>query len=643
MNPDGGQGDQDGLAAAATSAEVDRLRLFISSVTDYAIYMLSPAGRVVSWNAGAERFKGYKAEEIIGQHFSRFYSPEDQADGLPARALRTARETGKFEAEGWRMRKDGSRFWASVVIDPIRDERGELVGFAKITRDITEKRAAQEALRESEQRFRMLVQGVTDYAIYMLSPIGVITNWNAGARRIKGYEQDEVIGTHFSRFYTEEDQAAGMPTRALQQAADHGRFEAEGWRVRKDGSRFWAHVVIDPIRDDAETLVGFAKITRDITERKNAAAALDEAREALFHAQKMEAIGQLTGGIAHDFNNLLNVVTNGISMLRERVRDPADVRMLDAIDHAANRGALLTQQLLSFARQQPLQQERRDANRVINSFEAVLRRASRNAIAFEVKLANNLPQVMLDAAQFETALLNLVANARDATPDGGRIVVSTQVVDLAQKRRNLAPGKYVVVTVQDTGSGMSPDVAARAVEPFFTTKEIGKGTGLGLSQVYGMVQQSGGDLDIVSAPGAGTGMSMYFPALADVHDEGPGREAAEKVLIVDDQPDVLEVTSELFRTLGFEVLSANSGEDALAMLQRTPDLRLMLSDVVMPGMSGIQLAHKAKAVTPALKVILASGYANPAVDKDQGSLEGFNFLAKPYRMGDLVKMLRAIG
>jgi PAS domain S-box-containing protein len=398
--------------APGGSLENDRLRLFISSVTDYAIYMLSPEGQVVSWNAGAERFKGYKAGEIIGQHFSRFYSPEDQADGLPARALRTARETGKFEAEGWRMRKDGTRFWASVVIDPIRDADGELVGFAKITRDITEKKAAQEALRESEERFRMLVQGVTDYAIYMLSPAGEITNWNAGARRIKGYEHDEVVGSHFSRFYTEDERAAGQPLRALEQAADQGRFEAEGWRVRMEGTVFWGLVVIDSLGYNAGALVGFAKITRDITERKNAAAALEETREALFQAQKMEAIGMLTGGIAHDFNNLLNVVTNGISMLRERVRAPADVRMLDAIDHAASRGALLTQQLLSFARQQPLKQEPRDPNRVITSFEAVLRRASRKPIAFHLKLADRLPAVMLDVAQFETALLNLVANAR---------------------------------------------------------------------------------------------------------------------------------------------------------------------------------------------------------------------------------------
>jgi PAS domain S-box-containing protein len=629
--------------SGTVAGEVDRLRLFIASVTDYAIYMLSPEGNVVSWNAGAERFKGYKADEIIGQHFSRFYSPEDQATDLPRRALQIALDTGKFEAEGWRMRKDGTRFWASVVIDPIREPSGKLVGFAKITRDITDKRAAQEALRESEQRFRMLVQGVTDYAIYMLSPVGEITNWNAGARRIKGYEHDEVIGSHFSRFYTDEDRANGLPAKALQQANEAGRFEAEGWRVRKDGTRFWAHVVIDPIRSDDGELMGFAKITRDITERRKAAEALEEAREALFHSQKMEAIGQLTGGIAHDFNNLLNVVTNGISMLRERVKDPADVRMLDAIDQAANRGALLTQQLLSFARQQPLKREARDLNRVVNSFEAVLRRASRNGIGFQVKLADKLPLVMIDAAQFETALLNLVVNARDATPDGGRIMVSSQVVELKQQRRKLPPGTYVVVSVQDTGAGMTPEVMARAVEPFFTTKAVGKGTGLGLSQVYGMAQQSDGDLEIVSRPDQGTTMSLYFPAAAGSEQERVDEPTSEKVLIVDDQPDVLEITSELFRTLGFEVLSANSAEDAIGVLERTPDLRLMLSDVVMPGMSGIQLARKAQSVTPGIKVILSSGYANPAMDRDKDSLEGFHFLPKPYRMGDLVKKLRSMG
>src|SRR5690606_35717556 len=239
----------------------------VEGITDYAIFMLSVEGHVSSWNAGAERFKGYKAEEVIGQHFSIFYSAEDQARDIPGQALATARETGKFEAEGWRMRKDGSRFWASVVIDPIRDAQGQLLGFAKITRDITDRRETQLALRESEEHFRLLVQGVTDYAIYMISPTGFVTNWNAGAARIKQYAHDEIVGKHFSTFYTQEDRAAGLPERALRIAAAEGRYENEGWRVRKDASRFWAHVVIDPIRDDDGELIGFAKITRDITER----------------------------------------------------------------------------------------------------------------------------------------------------------------------------------------------------------------------------------------------------------------------------------------------------------------------------------------------------------------------------------------
>ena len=629
---------------AAREGDADRLRLFITSVTDYAIYMLSPEGTVVSWNAGAQRFKGYTPDEIIGQHFSRFYSEEDRAAGVPERALRTAREQGKFEAEGWRMRKDGTRFWASVVIDPIRNEQGELVGFAKITRDISDKRAAQEALRESEQRFRLLVQGVTDYAIYMLSPGGLITNWNAGARRIKGFEHDEVIGTHFSRFYTEDDRTSGLPMRALNEAGSKGRFEAEGWRVRKDGSRFWAHVVIDAIRNDAGELVGFAKITRDITERREAALALEQAREALFRSQKMEAIGKLTGGVAHDFNNLLNVVTNGLSMLRSRARDPADLRMIDAMDQAASRGALLTQQLLSFARQQTLNPEPREVNRVIASFEAVLRRGSRAGLQFELRLGEGLPQVLIDAAQFETALLNLVVNARDATPDGGRIVIATRCVDLqAGEVGELAAGSYVAISVQDTGAGMSHDVAVRAVEPFFTTKEVGKGTGLGLSQVYGMARQSGGDLAIASREGQGTTITMYFPALDGTAAEAERNDAADKVLIVDDQPDVLEVTCELFRSLGFEVLAANSGEDAIDVLKRTPGIQLMLSDVVMPGMNGVQLGRRAQELVPGIKVILASGFANPAVAAKEDSLQGFEFLPKPYRVGDVVKRLRTLG
>ncbi|WP_247892745.1 PAS domain-containing protein [Azospirillum baldaniorum] len=245
-----------------------RFELLVNSVHDYAIYMLDPHGIVTSWNPGVQRFKGYTAAEIIGQHFSRFYTDDDQRAGVPQRALSIASIEGKFEAEGWRVRKDGTRFWAHVIIDPIRDDTGKLIGFAKITRDVTERKQAQEALQQSEARFRLLVQGVIDYAIFMLDTTGHITNWNSGAQRMKGYAAEEIIGEHFSRFYTAEDRANGVPMQGLRTAEQTGKFETEGWRLRKDGTRFWASVVIDAIRDDNGRLVGFAKVTRDITERK---------------------------------------------------------------------------------------------------------------------------------------------------------------------------------------------------------------------------------------------------------------------------------------------------------------------------------------------------------------------------------------
>jgi PAS domain S-box-containing protein len=627
------------LPSKAELDEASRLGLFISRIRDYAIFMLSPEGLVASWNAGAQRFKGYTAEEIIGQHFSRFYTADDQANGVPARALQAAVETGKFEAEGWRVRKDGSTFWASVVIDPVFDEAGKLIGFAKITRDITEKRAAQEALRQSEERFRMLVQGVTDYAIYMLSPVGEITNWNAGARRIKQFEHHEVIGSHFSRFYTDEDRAKGLPDSALAHAAADGRFEAEGWRVRKDGSKFWAHVVIDPIRDDGGELVGYAKITRDITERTSALKALEQAREALFQSQKLEAIGKLTGGVAHDFNNLLSVIMNGLGLMRHLVSLPKATSLIDSMEKAAMRGATLTSQLLAFARQQPMKQEPRDLSRIISAFEPVLRRANRKTVRFDVDTSAELPPVMIDVAKFEAALLNLLVNANDATPDGGKIRLSAQTLDLADRQIGLLPeGRYVMVSVQDTGSGMAEDVATRAVEPFFTTKAVGKGTGLGLSQVYGLVQQSGGDLKISSRVGEGTTISMYFPATneqAGLADAAPV--SSDKVLIVDDQPEVLDMAAEMFRTLGFDVISANSAEDALDVLRRTPGIQLLFTDVVMPGMSGLELAQRAREIAPGTRVLLASGYTTPV-----GSLEGFEFLPKPYRVADILRKLRAL-
>lgn len=620
-----------------------RFKLLVSGISDYAIYMLNPEGVVVSWNAGAQRFKGYTADEIIGEHFSRFYTPEDRESGLPAKALETALTEGKFEAEGWRVRKDGTQFWTSVVIDPIYDTTGQHIGFAKITRDVTDRRNAQEALRESEQRFRMLVQGVTDYAIYMLSPTGEVTNWNLGAERIKGYSAEEVIGTSFARFHTPEDQAAGTPAVALATAAKVGRFEREGWRLRKDGSRFWAHVIIDAIYNDDGTLAGFAKITRDITEKKEAAEALERANAALFQSQKMEAIGQLTGGIAHDFNNLLSVISNGLEVLPLKTDGPNDLKLVESMKRAVNRGATLTQQLLSFARQQPLRPEKQNLNSVINGFEAVLRRAGNSTIAFNVNLAADLLLVMVDVPRFETALLNLVVNARDAMPSGGGISIATSNVILSdQQVAGLSAGRYVKVAVSDTGSGMPPEVIARAFEPFFTTKEVGKGTGLGLSQVYGFMQQSEGGVVIESAIGQGSTINLYLPAL----DESAGdtssiaEDSSEKALVVDDEPDVMETAAALFRSIGYEVFTANNGLAALEILQRTKDISVLFSDVMMPSMTGIELAKRARELRPDMKILLASGYPLPALKAQHSGIDEFTFMNKPYKLAELAKKLR---
>lgn len=627
---------------AGKTIDERRFQLLVSGISDYAICMLSPEGIVSSWNAGAQRFKGYTADEIVGQHFSRFYTPEDRQAGLPAKALETALRNGKFEAEGWRVRKDGTRFWTSAVIDPIYDTGGELVGFAKVTRDVTERRQAQEALRQSEQRFRMLVQGVTDYAIYMLSPTGEVTNWNSGAERIKGYTADEVVGTSFSRFHTPDDQKAGLPFAALETATREGRFEREGWRVRKDGTKFWAHVVIDAIYNDDGTLAGFAKITRDITEKKEAAEALERANAALFQSQKMEAIGQLTGGIAHDFNNLLSVISNGLEVFPLKTQDPVDLKVIYSMRRAVERGATLTQQLLSFARKQPLSPEKQNLNSVINGFEAVLRRAGNSSIVFEFKLSSGLNLVMIDAPRFETALLNLVVNARDAMPYGGTISIVTSNVTVAgDEIQDLKAGRYVTVCVSDTGTGMPEEVIARAFEPFYTTKEIGKGTGLGLSQVYGFISQSGGAVRIASTVGQGTTISLYLPALDESGgaDDAPD-EASDKVLIVDDELDVMDMAAELFRSIGYEVFTANNGETALEIIQRSKDIAVLFSDVMMPGMNGIELAKEARRLRPAMKIILASGYPQPALKAQLNEIGEFPFMNKPYRLAELAKKLR---
>jgi PAS domain S-box-containing protein len=502
----------------------------------------------------------------------------------------------------------------------------------------------QDATRETEEQFRILVQGVTDYAIFMLSPAGVVTSWNVGAERIKGYKQSEILGEHFSRFYTDEDKAAGVPAQILATAARDGRAEREGWRIRKDGSRFWAHVVVDAIRDDDGSLVGFAKVTRDITERKEAALALEKANAALFQSQKMEAIGRLTGGVAHDFNNLLAVLSNGLEVLAIQSRTSIDRKMIEGMRRAIDRGASLTQQLLSFARQQPLQAQLHELNALIRDFAPMLSRAGNRSIRLEYSLDAQPALAIVDAARFEAALLNLVVNAVDAMPDGGTITIRTQIVESGTAVTPALPaGRYVQVSVTDTGTGMDSDVLAQAFEPFFTTKQAGKGTGLGLSQVYGFIAQSGGDVQLSSELDKGTRVELYLPAAEPAAPvKVPSAPKAETVLLVEDEPDVLGLASELLVSIGYEVVPASSASEAVEILRDRIDIGVVVSDISMPhGISGLDLARLVRSQYPIIRVVLTSGYLPAPLHDDNGQLSDVTFVPKPYRLADLAKALRA--
>ncbi|MFJ2318963.1 PAS domain S-box protein [Pseudomonas sp. NPDC087817] len=621
-----------------------RFRLLIDAVVDYAIYMIDPDGIITSWNSGAKRFKGYEEAEILGEHFSRFYTADDRAAGLPQRALDTAIREGRFEGEGWRVRKDGTNFWSHVVIDPIIDPDGNLLGFAKITRDLTDRKMAEETLKQSEQQFRLLVQGVTDYAIYMLSPEGRVSNWNQGAQRIKGYLPEEIIGQHFSVFYTPEDRELGEPQRALAIATKEGRFENRSWRVRKDGTRFLAHVVVDAIRGETGTLLGFAKITRDVTEAHQAQLALEKTREALAQAQKMQAIGQLSGGIAHDFNNLLTVILGNLEIVQKRVGDdPKITRLLENATQGAMRGVSLTQRMLAFARRQELKTESVDIPQLVQGITGLLRSSMGPGIRIDTHFPADLEPVLADTNQLELALLNLATNARDAMPEGGTVTITAQPeVVLELGHSELAAGRYVCLSLTDSGEGMDAQTLASARDPFFTTKGVGKGTGLGLSMVHGFIEQLGGRFILKSEKGHGTMAELWIPVAVDGAAVKPFYPPAApiavprlSVLVVDDDSLVMTSTSLLLEDLGHRVIGATSGTQALALFDQGEVIDLMITDMAMPHMSGAQLAHAVRLLKPDLPIILATGYAE--------RLEGFGAqlprLPKPFTQLNLVEII----
>jgi PAS domain S-box-containing protein len=486
-------------------------------------------------------------------------------------------------------------------------------------------------LFESERNFRLLVEGVTDYALYMLDPGGVVTSWNSGGQRIKGYSADEIIGQHFSRFYTEVDRANGKPLRALHIAREQGRYEEDGWRVRKDGTFFWASVIIDPIYENG-TLVGFAKITRDITERREAQLKLEQMHQQLAESQKLDALGQLTGGVAHDFNNLLMIVSGSLHTLRKTVGDdPKSQRALSAIEGATKRGASLTSQLLTFARRQSVNPQAVDVAERIDAVREVLDAAVGSAVTLQFDVEPGVWPVMVDVAEFETALVNLVINARDAMTGGGVIIISAH----NDKRGGEVGAGHVAISVQDSGTGIAPDILSKIFDPFFTTKPIGKGTGLGLSQVHGFAHQAGGTVRVTSELGKGTRITILLPrkeAVSVAEDAGTvDIGGSGTVLLVEDNPEVASVSAGLLEQLGYTVRRVANAEAALREIE-LDGVDLVFSDIVMPGkMDGLGLARHLKATKPGLPILLASGYSDAAL-----SVRGdFPILRKPYEIHEL--------
>ena len=640
-----------------------------------AIYTTDAAGRITFYNSAAVELAG-RVPMLGSDEWCvtwRLYRP----DGTPlphdqcpmAVALRENRPVRGEEAIA--ERPDGTRVVFMPYPTPIRDGAGNLIGAVNLLVDVTDSKRGEEQLRrlsegledrvlertrelsdalaklqQSERRFRLLVQGVTDYAIFMLDPNGIITNWNAGAERIKGYSSAEIIGKPFSVFYSEDDRRAGVPDRALLRARHSGRFEGEGWRIRQDGTRFWANVIIDAIHDENGVLVGFAKITRDMTERR-------EMEEQLRHLQKMEAIGQLTGGVAHDFNNLLTAVMANIDFISVEADKPSVAheervkRHAAAAMRAAARGAMLTHQLLAFARKQTLAPKPTNLNELVSGMSEMLLRTLGGTIRVEFGLAEGLWSALIDPNQIESAILNLAINARDAMPDGGSLTIETanRRSGFLNRRQGLEPGDYVVVSVTDTGTGMTEDVKAKAFDPFFTTKDVGKGSGLGLSQVYGIARQSGGLAELDSAMGRGTTVRIYLPrARGDARPrQSPGESAAIRfdragirVLLTDDDEQVREVVAEALGDSGCAVTAVSSGAAALEAL-RTHVFDVTVIDFAMPGMNGADTAALVRAERPGLPILFITGRSDlPALR----GISGAAVLQKPFLVADLVAKLR---
>jgi PAS domain S-box-containing protein len=627
--------------------DLSMFKLMVDRVQDYAIFLLDKDGRIASWNAGAARIKQYTADEIVGKHFSIFYSPADIERRWPELELKRAMREGRLEDEGWRMRKDGSRFWANVVITALRDDHGVLIGFSKITRDLSARKRQEEELRESEERFRLLVDGVQDYAIYLLSPDGIVTSWNMGARRIKGYETSEILGRHFSLFYEAADVDAGKPWAELAIAREQGRAEDQGWRVRKDGTRFWARVVVTPLRGADGELRGFAKVTQDLTQRRHA--------EALEEAGRQ--IHDFIAVLAHELRNPLAPIRNAAAILK-LLKPGSGQAELDAvrltIDRQSAQLARIVDDLLDITRVTRgtlvLHRAREDLREIIaRAVEAAQPgiEARRHTLSFQIPQGEFF--VLGDAVRLAQALTNILNNAARYTDPGGRIALSV-------RRERGGESPMIAISVQDTGRGIEPHLLGPIFGMFVQGRTSADnpqtGLGVGLALARSIVELHHGTIEARSeGAGKGSEFTLRLPALAVAEERpqaaSPSREPMavkpKRMLVVDDNVDVAAMLADLLRAQGHEVIAVNSGSEALqAADEFRPDIIML--DLGMPGMDGFEVARRLRLRKrhPEPLIVAVTGWSKEE-NEARGREAGFDMhLVKPVEGEHLAQMFEQI-
>ncbi|HEX5128223.1 MAG TPA: PAS domain S-box protein [Usitatibacter sp.] len=620
-------------------------RRVVEQSRDYAVFVLDPQGNIRTWNQGAQRLKGYRPEEIIGRHFSVFYTRESVDSGWPAHELKMAAREGRFEDEGWRVRSDGSRFWANVIITALRDDEGHLIGFSKFTRDLTERRLYEEALRQSEERFRLLVDGVQDYAIYMLDTEGIVSSWNAGARRIKGYTREEIVGKHFSNFYTPEDIEAARPWEALAHAKSEGHFESEGWRMRKDGTRFWARAVLTPLLDERGVLRGYAKVTQDLSERRQLRA-LEKAAQN---------VNEFIAMLAHELRNPLAPIRTAVKVMSHAQIDaPAQEQLRQTIDRQSANLVRIVDDLVDISRitRGVLDLERSPADLaeiVRHAIDTVVPAIEARRHTLEVTAPPMPVMVVVDRHRMNQVLVNLLTNAARYTPEGGSIGVAVQV-----------EGGVASVRVKDNGRGIEPEMQGRIFDMFVQGRSpierVSGGLGVGLALARRLVEAHGGTLEVRSEGrdrGSEFVVRLEMPRRATLgdprpEDAGPALEPGTKagaslrrVLVVDDNADAAQTLEMLLKSLGHEVQVANDGRQALeAASQFRPDIVLL--DIGMPGMSGYEVARRLRSLEPPgrpVRIVAVTGWGQD-LDRQQSREAGFDVhLVKPVDIHQLESVL----